>query len=114
MKFSVLFFVRKQILFLQKKDKKNNIKKNIKGPELLKNKKKCLMVKSWIEKNLLVYTYPTNEIFSKFVSIQNQIDKIKNILIQLINFFLKKVCIFFQIKKIKLFQFQEQYCYYPL
>ena len=79
MKFSVLFFVKKWILFLQKKDKKNNIKKNIKGPELLKNKKKYLMRISCFQGSWLLNN---GKILSKFVSIQNQIDKMKSIFIQ--------------------------------
>ena len=79
MKFRVLFFVKNFNLFLQKKDKNNNIKKNIKGPKLLKNKKKYLMLilcfqGLWFSNN--------TKTLSKFVSIQNQIDKMKNIFIQ--------------------------------
>ena len=79
MKFRVLFFVKNFNLFLQKKDKNNNIKKNIKGLKLLKNKKKYLMAMScfqglWFSNN--------TKTLSKFVSIQNQIDKMKNMCIQ--------------------------------
>ena len=83
MKFKVLFFVNNWILYLQKKDKKNNIKKNTNGPKLLKAKKKYLMVISgfqgpWVLKSCL----NNSKILSKFVSIQNQIDKMKSIFIQ--------------------------------
>ena len=80
MKFRVLFFVKNWILFLQKKDKKNNIKKNTKGPELLKNKKKYLKAMSCFQGPWLLNSLLNNgKILSKFVSIQNQIDKMKNI-----------------------------------
>ena len=61
--------------------------KNIKGPKVLIEKKIFLMFISNIKKNFTVYSYPNGDevgvpkIFSKFVSIQNQIDKIKNIFI---------------------------------
>ena len=79
MKFRALFFVKNWILSLQKKDTKKNIKQNIKGPELLKNKKKYLMLTSCFQG---LWLLNNGKILSKFVSIQNQIDKIKNIFIQ--------------------------------
>ena len=63
--------MKKLILFLYKKDIQNKAQKKTSGLELLKNKKIFLMLISFFN----------DKIFSKFVSIQNQIDKIKNIFI---------------------------------
>ena len=61
---------------------KINIMNNKKGARALNDKKKCLKLRSWIEKNSLLYTYPNVVvIFSKLVSIHNQIAKNRNIYI---------------------------------